>query len=81
MLSMHFIGEQDFDTFMWLDFVIDQSRQMTYGKEGVPNMVYILSVRPVNHHSEADHAASLAGKRMKQSNCNWKILGVPGNQV
>ena len=44
-------------------------------------MVYIFSVRPVNYHSEADHAAGLAGKRMKQSNCNWKIIGVPGNQV
>ena len=31
----------------------------------VPNMVYILSVRPVNYYSEADHAAGLAGKRMK----------------
>ena len=65
---------------MWLDFVIDQSRHMTWeGK--VPNMVYILSVRSAKYHSEADHAAGLAGKGMKQSNCNWKIIGVPGNQV
>ena len=62
---MHFIGEQDFDTFMWLDFVLDQSRRMKQRR--VPNMVYILSARHVYCHSEADHAASLAGKRMKQS--------------
>ena len=47
----------------------------------VPNMAYILSDRPVNYHSEAGHAAGLAGKKMKQSNYNWKNLGVPGNQV
>ena len=57
---------------MWLDLVIDQSRHMTWeGK--VPNMVYILSVRPVKYHSEADHAAGLAGKRMKQSNVTGKL--------
>ena len=44
-------------------------------------MVYILSARPVYYHSEADHAASLADKRMKQSICNGKSIGVPGNQV
>ena len=54
---------------------------LSYAGPSVHNMVYILSVRPVNYHSEADHAAGLAGKRMKQSNCNWKIIGVPGNQV
>ena len=81
MLSMHFIGEQDFDTFMWLDFVLDQSRYMKHGEGRAPNMVYILSARPVYCHSEADHAASLAGKRMKQSKYNRKSIGVAGNQV
>ena len=44
-------------------------------------MAYILSDRPVNYHGEAGHAAGLSGKKMKQSNYNWKNLGVPGNQV
>ena len=34
MHSMHFIGGQDFDTFMWLDFVLDQSRHMKQRRVG-----------------------------------------------
>ena len=82
MHSMHFIGEQDFDTFMWLDFVLDQSRHMKQRRVGYqiwctscqPGLS-IITVRLIMQQ------VWLARERSSLDITEKKNIGVPGNQV